>query len=189
MIDGSLWQTAVELQEHLTGWGHRFCFIGGLVVQRWGQPRVTGDVDATILCTFGRESQLASQILERYDSRIADPLQFAMQARILLLQDRRRNKIDLSIGGLDFEHRIVDRSTAWGVEGGGRIVTCSAEDLVVLKSFAGRPQDWIDVENVIIRQRHSLDRQLISQELRPLAELKEEPEICQQLETLFKKHN
>lgn len=185
MIDQSLWQTAVGLQEYLYTAGHSFCFIGGLVVQRWGQPRVTGDVDATILCTFGDEKELAQEILQRYQSRIENPIQFAIQARILLLQDSRKNKIDLSIGGLDFEQRIVDRSSAWGVQGGGQIRTCSAEDLVILKAFASRDQDWIDVKNVLIRQAAKLDRDLIRQELAPLVALKEEPEILKRLEALF----
>jgi hypothetical protein len=70
----------------------------------------------------------------------------------------------------------------------GEIRTCSAEDLVVLKSFASRPQDWIDVEKVIIRQGPRLDRALIIEELKPLAELKEEPEILSRLDQLFRKH-
>ena len=62
-------------------------------------------------------------------------------------------------------------------EGGNWLRTCSAEDLVVLKLFALRPQDVIDVENVMIRQRGDLDWSYIETQLGPLAELKEEPEI------------
>ncbi len=184
MIDQSLWQTALELQEHLQLSGHTFCFIGGLVVQRWGQPRVTGG-GAKVLCTFGDERKLAEEILQRYKSRIEDPIPFAIQARILLLQDSRKNKIDLSIGGLDFEQRVADRSSFWGVGGGGQIRTCSAEDLVILKVFASRDQDWIDVKNVLIRQASKLDRNLIREELAPLVDQKEVPQILQRLDALF----
>jgi hypothetical protein len=185
MIDHSLWQTAVELQQYLNEAKHPFCFIGGLVVQRWGQPRVTGDVDATVLCAFGDESRLATEILKNYRSRIENAIQFAIQARILLLQDIRKNKIDLSIGGLEFEQRIVQRSSLWGVQGGQQIRTCSAEDLVILKAFASRDQDWIDVKNVLVRQAAKIDRNLIREELKPLVALKEEPEIIERLEALF----
>jgi hypothetical protein len=34
-------------------WG--FCFIGGLAVLRWGEPRLTRDIDLTILASFGAE--------------------------------------------------------------------------------------------------------------------------------------
>jgi hypothetical protein len=29
--------------------GWRFCFIGGVAVQRWGEPRLTQDVDLTLV--------------------------------------------------------------------------------------------------------------------------------------------
>lgn len=58
-----------------------------------------------------------------------------------------------------------------------------------MKAVAARPQDWIDVEKVIIRQGVRLDRDLVWEELRPLVELKEEPEIAEALEALFKKHS
>jgi hypothetical protein len=40
---------AYELQEALKDFGRPFCFIGGLALQRWGQPRYTSDADATLL--------------------------------------------------------------------------------------------------------------------------------------------
>ena len=60
--------------------------------------------------------------------------------------------------------------------------TCSAEDLVVLKAFAGRGQDWVDVERIIVRQTGKLDWNYIREQLQPLAELKEMPDILDQLE-------
>ena len=42
-------------------------------------------------------------------------------------------------------------------------------------TFTSRPQDWIDVEKVIIRQDAKLERELIKTELQPLLDLKEEP--------------
>jgi hypothetical protein len=51
---------------------------------------------------------------------------------------------------------------------------CGAEDLIVFKAFAGREQDWIDIEGIALRQHHRLDEQLIWQELTPLLELKED---------------
>jgi hypothetical protein len=63
-----------------------------------------------------------------------------------------------------------------------RLRTCSAEDLIVLKAFASRPRDWIDVEGIIVRQAGKLDWAYVDRELRPLAELKEAPEILSELE-------
>ena len=98
-------QLAVQVGLELEKCGILFCFIGGTAYQRWGEPRQTSDVDATLMVEFG-----------------------------------------------------------------------------------SRPQDWIDVEKVIIRQGARLNRVLIKDELLPLAELKEEPEIMDRLAVLFQKH-
>ena len=61
------------------------------------------------------------------------------------------------------------------------LITCSAEDLVIMKAFAGRAQDWFDLENVIIRQGARLDWPYIIYELKPLLELKGTPEVLDRL--------
>jgi hypothetical protein len=61
------------------------------------------------------------------------------------------------------------------------LVTCSAEDLIVMKAFAARPKDWLDVEGIIVRQTGGLDWAYVERHLRPLAELKEAPAIWQEL--------
>jgi hypothetical protein len=66
--------------------------------------------------------------------------------------------------------------------------TCSAEDLVVLKAFADRPQDWLDIEGVLVRQGRSLDRAQVIDELLPLLELKEELSPKTTLDKLFQRH-
>lgn len=48
---------AVEVQDFCLHQGWRFCFIGGIVVQRWGSPRFTQDVDLTVLTGFGDEER------------------------------------------------------------------------------------------------------------------------------------
>lgn len=53
-----------------------------------------------------------------------------------------------------------------------------------MKAFAGRGQDWVDVERVLWRQGPSLDWAYIRRELVPLAELKNEPAIIERLEEL-----
>jgi hypothetical protein len=60
--------------------------------------------------------------------------------------------------------------------------TSSAEDLVVLKVFAARAKDWMDVEGVIVRQGSSIDWSYVRTQLAPLLELKEAPELWDELE-------
>lgn len=189
MIPKELWQTAINVQAFLQSLNVPFCFIGGIAIQRWGEPRVTKDVDATIIVEFGDERPLIQAILENFDSRIESPEQFAIQSRVLLVADGTGNGIDISLGSMLYEQSMAQRASDWGVPVTGKITTCSAEDLVILKSFASRPQDWIDVEKVIIRQGAKLNRDLIVTELQPLVDLKEEPEIMEHLLDLLGKHS
>ena len=43
-----IFAAALEVQDFCRSRGFRFCFIGGLALQRWGEPRLTQDVDLTI---------------------------------------------------------------------------------------------------------------------------------------------
>ena len=65
--------------------------------------------------------------------------------------------------------------------------TCSAEDLVIHKVFAGRDRDWSDVESVLVRQHGILDLQHIRAELVPLLEIKEDSESFAKLERMIAK--
>jgi hypothetical protein len=73
----------------------------------------------------------------------------------------------------------------FAVGGGHSIVTCSAEDLVVFKAFAGRDQDWLDIEGIIARQGRALDAALVLEEAGPLLELKEAPAALERLRRLL----
>ena len=44
---------ALELQERLQEIGLPYCFIGGVAVQGWGEPRLTLDADASVLSASG----------------------------------------------------------------------------------------------------------------------------------------
>lgn len=90
--------------------------------------------------------------------------------------------LDVALGALPFEALAVSRSSLFTYPPDVPLRTCSAEDLVVMKAFAGRSQDWVDVERIITRQTGRLDWPHIWRELRPLAELKEDPGIIAALE-------
>ena len=96
--------------------------------------------------------------------------------------------LDISLGALPYEARVVERASPFEVEPGVTVTTCSAEDLLVLKAFAGRVQDWLDVEGIIVRQGSNVNRELVLDELRPLLDLKEDEEAEPRLVALFGKH-
>ncbi|MGQ0655444.1 MAG: DUF6036 family nucleotidyltransferase [Betaproteobacteria bacterium] len=163
------------MQAYLDSHGERYCLIGGLALARWGQVRATQDADLTLLCPLGDEPAAVERLLGAFRSRVADARSFALRHRVVLLQSAAGVGIDVALGALPFEERCVQRSSEWPLAAGTALRTCGAEDLVVLKAFAGRPQDWLDIESVIVRQRGSLDWGLVQRELQPLLELREAP--------------
>jgi hypothetical protein len=45
-------EAALEVQRKLTEGKERFCFIGAIALQRWGEPRATRDVDVCATACF-----------------------------------------------------------------------------------------------------------------------------------------
>ena len=184
-----VYQTALEVQSFCQSHGWRFCFIGGVALQRWGEPRQTVDVDLTIITGFGGEEIFVDALLKRFRGRHADTREFALLRRVVLLENAQGTGVDVALGGLPFEQAAVERAVPYVIKSGHSLLVCSAEDLIVHKCFASRGQDWADVENVLIKQRGKLNLPLIFSELQPLAELKGEPEIMEHLKRLVKKWN
>lgn len=176
---------ALELQNLLVGQGWQFCFIGGIAIQRWGEPRLTKDLDVTLLAGFGGEEKYVDILLRHFQSRIGGAREFALRNRVLLLKTGEGIGIDVALGALPFEEEAVRRSQMLEFAPGITLRTCTAEDLVVMKAFASRPLDWNDVRGILVRQGTGrLDWPYIRRQLQPLCEVKDAPEIPTRLEML-----
>jgi len=81
----NVFQAAAELQEICESNQWKFCFIGGLALQRWGEPRQTVDVDLSLFAGFGKEQPFIEKLLKHFDARIPDAAVFAQNRRVLLL--------------------------------------------------------------------------------------------------------
>jgi hypothetical protein len=182
-----LLEAAAEIDGYCRRQGWRHCIIGGMALLRWGEQRMTKDVDLTLLTGFGGEERFVEALLRDFEPLVADALNFALRNRVLPLRTRAGFKADIALGGLPFEEGAVDRASDYAYADGVVLRVCSAEDLVVMKAFAARPQDWIDIEGVLIRQRAQLDWSYIYENLTPLAELKETPALVAVLRQMEKK--
>ena len=178
-----LTRQALGLQEFWQGNGWEACVIGGLAVQAWGEPRFTMDVDVSLLTGLGREEEVIAAWLEKFPSRIPQPESFALENRVLLLRGPEGIGIDVALGCLPFEERAIRNAVEVELEPGASVRVCQPEDLIVMKAFADRPQDWLDIRGILIRQKdRPLDWQRIVRDLQPLARAKEKPEILETLE-------
>ena len=100
----------------------------------------------TLLSGFGSEEQYIDTLLAKYEARRDDLREFALRQRVLLLLHSSGIPFDVALGALPFEENSVRRASFWRTEIGGELLTCSAEDLIVHKSFAARDLDWSDVD-------------------------------------------
>jgi hypothetical protein len=173
-------RAASRLQVQWESEGLPFCFIGGLAVQRWGEPRFTRDVDASIFFGIGGEQKEIDRQLQYFRPRLPDAVQFALINRVLLVEDAFGCPFDLSLAAMPFEKDCIDRATnECLVADISSIRICRPGDLIVMKVFAGRAQDWHDICSNGI-----LDWPLVFNELNFLMELKEEPEAVERLRRL-----
>jgi hypothetical protein len=138
---------------------------------------------------IGREQYFIDEILANFKSRIEDSLSFALEHRVLLLYATNRIPVDLSLGALPFEETAVRNATMQELTPGATLRLCSPAALVVYKVFAARPQDWLDVEGIVVRRGREIDWAYVRQELGQLLQLKEDSESLPRLESLLTTHS
>lgn len=181
----ALWTAAGEVSGFMMEKNWRHCLIGGLAVQRWGEPRTTLDADFTLLTGWGEELHFAKNILANFTSRIKDPEDFAIQYRVLLIKASNGKDIDICMGALPFEEEMMNRAILVPLGKIGSIPCCTAEDLFIMKMMAGRPRDIVDAESIIARQPF-LDKTHILKNLKSLCEINESKETLERAEFLLK---
>ena len=146
---------------------------------------MTRDLDLSLLAGFGTEAPFIDALLKLYTGRIADARTLALERRILLLRTESGIGIDVSLAALPFEEQAVDRSIQVEFITGTHLRILSAEDLIVMKIFAGRDIDLRDLRSIIVRQGESnLDWAYIEPNVIGLAELKEDPNMVRLLRKL-----
>jgi len=99
----AIFEAALEIDRFCRGRAWSFCVIGGVAVQRWGEPRGTQDVDLTVLSGFGQEEPFVDALLAALLARRPEAREFALRNRVLLLRATNGTPLDLALGGLPYE--------------------------------------------------------------------------------------
>ena len=162
--------------------------IGGIAVIARGVPRLTRDVDATIagdrldlpplLATFG-----AHHILPR----IADAAAFAAANHVVLLRHEPSGvDVDLSVAWLPFELEALAAAERLTIAG-TPVAVARAEDLIVYKAVAFRPQDQQDIERLLVLHRTHVDLNRVRRIVSEFASALDEPERMDQLDSIIRR--
>lgn len=178
---------AWEIHEFLTEQGLAYAIIGGIAVQKWSEPRFTRDVDLAVAAPLDTGSApLVQLITERFRSRSADPLEMARRTRMVLITASNGVNVDISLALPGYEDQLFARAVNYKIAPGKHIRLCSAEDLIIHKAIAGRPQDVSDIQGVVYRQGEKLDIAYIREWLQSFADVLADPQVVERFEAAWR---
>ncbi len=110
---------------------------------------MTADVDITVLPGMFTTSELVSALAADFELRIPDRDGFVAQTRVIPLVHRSTTMpVDLVLGGPGLEEHFLSRCESLSM-GGREVRVPVAEDLVLMKLLAARPQDLDDATALV----------------------------------------
>ena len=157
-MDTPLLTTLADAAEFLGLHDVPYALIGGLAVSLRGQTRLTVDVDMVIGCDVPTALDLLKQVsTSPFMPLFSGASEVVQQSMILPLRHRQTGvKLDLAIGTSGFEKQVLERATPIELAKQS-IWVATAEDLIIMKVLAGRPQDQQDVDGIARAHRDELE--------------------------------
>ncbi len=180
-------EAARELHQFLSELNIDYVVIGGIAVQKWGNPRFTRDADITIASPLTSSEATVNLITSHFTPRSNDPVEFARKTRMVLVTASNGIDVDISLALPGYEEHLFENATDFEIEFGKYIRLCSAEDLIILKAVAARPQDLSDIQGVVVRQNERLRIDYIREWLQQFADLLARADIIENFEAVWQK--
>jgi predicted nucleotidyltransferase len=176
-LEGSLRAAVRFLEER----GHKYAIIGGVALPFWGLVRATRDVDIKVLVVDTDYDSVRSALRVAFPQRAR---QRAPENPLIVSVAIEGITVDFLLTLPGYEELIIRRAVQRDLDGWTAWI-CSAEDLIIQKAVAGRPKDWLDIENVLLVQRGRLDETYIEEWLSQFAEVLETPELLAEYKQLL----
>ena len=163
-----------------------YMVIGGQAVLVHGLVRVTDDVDLTLGVDSSECVKVLAVLTESgLEPRVANPQRFVERTMILPAIDKQHNvRVDFAFSFSPYEKQAIQRAVV-RKRHGYPVRFATAEDLIVHKLFAGRPQDVQDVKGIVLRQGGKLDRKYLRKWIREFSKTARKGHLPRQLEDLL----
>lgn len=161
--------------------------IGGMAVIALGYPRVTTDIDATVLASLDDLGSLIERLqTQGIVPRMDNVLDFARDHHVLLMRHESTGiDIDITVAMLPFEEEAIFHRQVVDFAG-VNILIPRVDDLIIYKMVASRSEDLRDVEELLLRHMDRIDLGRVTRVVSQFAEVLEDPDMVRQLEDLIK---
>lgn len=160
--------------------------IGGVASSLLGQPRLTVDIDVTVIVDDEDVDQFLIQAAtEGLSPRGPHSTEFMRRSAMLLLRhDATGVPIDINQGRLPFELLAAKRATIKR-HGGVEISMPTPEDLIVMKAVAHRSKDLEDIRGIVESQA-KLDVGYIQRSVQEFGRALDMPELWTDISGMFR---
>jgi hypothetical protein len=138
--------------------GQGWYVFGAQAVLAYGRPRLTADIDITVMAELGQVPELVSRLgAAGLVLQSAATKSFVRRTRVLpFVHEPSGIPVDIVLAGPGLEEEFVANAREL-VLAGVTVPVISPEDLIVTKILAGRPKDMDDVDGILREQLPALD--------------------------------
>ncbi len=161
---------------------NKYVIIGGVAVQAWGRPRLTGDVDIVITIPQDKIYDIVSIFFSNGFS-IPKDARVRLQRGLAVKLKHIEGSVDLRIASYSIDTQALKRAKSFTIYG-SRIRIASKEDLIVYKLARFDNRDKSDIETVLLRQL-TLDFKYIQYTAEQLAIEYHKPQIIDNLSEIM----
>lgn len=152
----------------------KYVIIGGAAVIYYGYFRTTHDIDLTVISNLEDINNIHNKIKSKYNILVRDSLEFFSKNFVLPCRDKVTNlRIDFSAGLTEFDKEVIKRRIRKPF-GKSEVFFCSLEDLIIYKLFAARPQDLVDAQTLLEKNKDSIDKDYLIKTCEKFVELDRE---------------
>lgn len=128
-----------------------YMVIGGQAVLRYGEPRLTRDIDISLGASLEQLGEILTLLEAHGFVPLVEPETFVAQTMVLPCQDRETGiRVDFVFAISPYEQQALRRTRAVTMEG-TPVAFAAPEDLVIHKIIAGRPRDLEDVRGILLK--------------------------------------
>jgi len=161
-----------------------YAIFGGIATILYGSGRSTIDIDLIVRVDIDSLEVAYKRFIEEFTPLKKDPLEFFKRYYVLpVVHKRLGTKVDISAALSQFEQEAIRRSRRLRY-GTVEASFCTPEDLILFKLVANRERDILDVKDIIMRIRNSLDVSYLRIHARDFVEV-DRPDIVEKLERLL----